>query len=239
MILTKEEKLQKIIDYVEKNDVSAYEIAKNTKLTEAGIGKILNKKSKQPREITVDEIYKYLFFTKQETQLKEKKPEYIPEGRVIEEDDYFKKTTYIIPVAGRGGLENEMYDPITFNDLKTEETIVKQQSHKNSTYFKIEVFGISMDDGSKFSLAEGDWAYCRSIPKKYWKTKFHTNKYEIFCFFHNQRGIIFKKIKSQKVDEGILTLTSLHPDKEQFPDFDISIYECSYICNVIRVVTDF
>ncbi len=164
---------------------------------------------------------------------------YTPEGRVIGEDEYFKKKTYVIPVTGRGGLENEMYDPITFNDLEIEETTVKQQSHNGSTYFKIEVAGISMDDGSKFSLAEGDWAYCRSIPKKYWKTKFHTNKYEIFCFFHNQRGITFKKIKSQNVDEGILTLTSLHPDKDKFPDFEVSIYECSYICNVIRVVTDF
>lgn len=36
-MITKSEKLEKIIDYVEKHNTSAYVIAKNTKLTEAGI----------------------------------------------------------------------------------------------------------------------------------------------------------------------------------------------------------
>ncbi len=61
MELTKKEKLEKIIDYVKNNDISAYIIAKNTKISEAGVGKILNKVSTNPHEITVNTIYDYLF----------------------------------------------------------------------------------------------------------------------------------------------------------------------------------
>ncbi|MGG8495934.1 hypothetical protein ACQY1Q_05935 [Tenacibaculum sp. TC6] len=60
-MISKEEKINKILDFTQKNNISAYEIAKNTKLTEAGVGKILNKSSKNPRDLTVDEIYYYLF----------------------------------------------------------------------------------------------------------------------------------------------------------------------------------
>ena len=60
-MLDKEKKVKEIIDYVEKNNISAYSIAKATKVSEAGIGKILNKSSKNPRDLTIDAIYYFLF----------------------------------------------------------------------------------------------------------------------------------------------------------------------------------
>ena len=60
-MLTKQEKIEKIISHVKKSGISAYAISKNTKLTEAGIGKILNKSSKNPRDLTVDALFRYLF----------------------------------------------------------------------------------------------------------------------------------------------------------------------------------
>lgn len=162
-----------------------------------------------------------------------------PEGKIINKDEYPKKNVLVIPIKGRGGLENAMFDEIKFKDLNTEELTIKEPSSNGSKWFKIEVEGISMDDGSKKSLSEGDWAYCRSIGKQYWKDKFHNHKYDIFCFFHNERGIIFKKIKSQDLETGELVLTSLHEDKKRFPDFKIKVSECSYICNVIKVLSEF
>ena len=169
----------------------------------------------------------------------ESKETYKPEGRLIIKEDLPKKEVYVIPIKGRGGLENAMFDEVMFKDLKTETLTLKQPASNGSKYFKIEVEGISMDDGSKRSLSEGDWAYCRSIGKQYWKDKFHTHKYDIFCFFHNERGIIFKKIKSQNLETGELLLCSLHEDKKRFPDFTIKVSECSYICNVIKVLSEF
>ncbi|SEH05281.1 hypothetical protein [Candidatus Venteria ishoeyi] len=58
--LTKEEKLQFIYDYTEENAISAYKIAKHTGLNEGGVGKILQKKSKNPHKYSVQAIYDYL-----------------------------------------------------------------------------------------------------------------------------------------------------------------------------------
>jgi len=60
-MLDKERKVREIIDYVEKNNISAYSIAKATKVSEAGVGKILNKSSKNPRDLTIDAIHSFLF----------------------------------------------------------------------------------------------------------------------------------------------------------------------------------
>ena len=58
--LTKQEKLKIILEKIKQLNISAYEIAKNTSLTEAGIGKILNGSVKNPHENTLDSILKYL-----------------------------------------------------------------------------------------------------------------------------------------------------------------------------------
>ena len=164
---------------------------------------------------------------------------YKAEGKVIKDEDYPSKEVYVIPIKGRGGLENTYFDEVMFKELEKEVLTIKNHSSNGSKWFKIEVEGISMDDGSKKSLEEGDWAYCRSIGKQYWKNKFHAHKYPIFCFFHNERGIIFKTIKEQNLETGELILSSLHPDKNKFPDFKINVSGCSYICNVIKVLSEF
>ena len=60
-VLNKTEKLNRILDIVRKKNISAYSIAKGTGISEAGIGKILNKSSKNPQKTTVDTIYRFLF----------------------------------------------------------------------------------------------------------------------------------------------------------------------------------
>ena len=58
--LTKQEKLKIILKKIKELNISAYEIAKNTSLTEAGIGKILNGSVKNPHENTLNSILEYL-----------------------------------------------------------------------------------------------------------------------------------------------------------------------------------
>ena len=170
---------------------------------------------------------------------KEEKQIYKSEGKLIDNKDYPSKNVFVIPIKGRAGLENAYFDDLMFTDLTTESLTIKEPSSNGSKWFKIEVKGDSMDNGLKGCLSEGDWAYCRSISKQYWKSKFHTHKYDVFCFFHNERGIIFKKIKSQNLETGELILTSLNKDKTEYPDFNIKVSECSYICNVIKVLSEF
>lgn len=177
--------------------------------------------------------------------LNEKPIQYKGEGKVLDENNMPTKTVTIIPIKGRGGLENAYYDKLFMDKLKKEVRVVRQKSSEGSEWFKIEVEGISMDDstsdfeGSKYSLCEGDWTYCRSIPKIHWRNKLHFNNVKVFCFFHNTRGIIFKKIKDHNLENGELSLCSLNKDKKKFPDFTINVSECSYILNVIEVLTKF
>lgn len=58
--LTKQERLKIIKDKIKELNISAYEIEKNTSLTEAGIGKILNGTVKNPHENTLNSIIEYL-----------------------------------------------------------------------------------------------------------------------------------------------------------------------------------
>jgi predicted transcriptional regulator len=58
--LTKQERLRIIKEKIKELNISAYEIAKNTSLTEAGIGKILNGTVKNPHENTLNSIIEYL-----------------------------------------------------------------------------------------------------------------------------------------------------------------------------------
>ncbi len=175
----------------------------------------------------------------------ELKQQYKPEGKVIDVNELPEKSVLVIPIKGRGGLENAYYDDLLLNELKVEKLSIKKASSNGSKWFKIEVEGISMDDstndfdGSKYSLCEGDWAYCRSIPKIHWKNKLHFTSVKVFCFFHNTRGIIFKKVKTHNPETGVLLLTSINKDKKIFPDFEINVAECSYICNVLKVLSEF
>jgi hypothetical protein len=181
----------------------------------------------------------------EQNEKNEKNITYKSEGKIIDDKDYPSKIVHVIPIKGRGGLEDSYFADEVITKLEKEKLTIKEESSNGSTWFKIEVEGISMDDstkdydGSKYSLCEGDWTYCRSIPRIHWKNKLHFNSVKAFCFFHNSRGIIFKKVKSHNLENGELVLSSLNPDKKQFPDFTINIGECSYICNVRQVLTEF
>lgn len=59
-ILTKKEKLKFVLEKVKEMEVTAYDIAKNTTLTEAGILRILNGTSKNPQENSLNSILIYL-----------------------------------------------------------------------------------------------------------------------------------------------------------------------------------
>jgi len=57
--LTKEEKYILVKDLSKKHQITAYEIAKNTNLSEAGVLNIITGKSKRPHESTIDEILNF------------------------------------------------------------------------------------------------------------------------------------------------------------------------------------
>jgi predicted transcriptional regulator len=58
--LTKKEKANLVLEKVKEFEISAYEIAKSTKLTEAGVKRIINGTSKNPHENTLNAILEFL-----------------------------------------------------------------------------------------------------------------------------------------------------------------------------------
>lgn len=58
--LTLKEKLNLIIDLCDKNDITAYEIGKDTKLNTSGVQRILNNEVKKPRNETLNTILEYI-----------------------------------------------------------------------------------------------------------------------------------------------------------------------------------
>ena len=91
-----------------------------------------------------------------------------------------------------------------------------------------------MYDGTDEGLKEGDWAYCRSLERRHWQERLHTHNWKNWCFFHGERGIIFKCIESYNIETGEIHLYSRNPDKKEYPNFTIKISECTYICNVVE-----
>lgn len=59
--------LTKIIQEIKNRGLTAYEIAKETSLTEVGINKILNGQSKRPHKGTIDILSDYLYKTNSPT----------------------------------------------------------------------------------------------------------------------------------------------------------------------------
>lgn len=90
-MITKEQKIEEIISFVKSNEITAYSIAKATGISEAGIGKILNKLSKNPRNITIDTIYKFLFSNQKENNSTEKLTNSVKSSTPLIESDFVLK----------------------------------------------------------------------------------------------------------------------------------------------------
>lgn len=198
------------INFINSKGISAYEIHKATGLNEAGVRRVLKGLVSNPQRKTKEALIDYAIQLKSTDTNTINKPiaPYNIEGKIINDNKLPKKKVHIVPIKGRGGLENAYYDVLAINELEVEDLTIKKESSKGSKWFKIEVEGVSMDDstedfeGSKYSLCEGDWAYVRSVPKIHWRNKLHFNSVKAFCFFHNVRGILFKKVKSHNTENG-------------------------------------
>lgn len=167
------------------------------------------------------------------------------EGRIVH-DEYSKEIEFnVITKELVKELEISYFDIELMNELPIEKRKISDERLYNTEWFKIEVDTHSMDDstvdspGTKNSLEKGDWAYCATIPKKYWKETPLFNSSSLFCFFHNVRGVIFKKIKNQNLETGEIVVHSLNKNKVDFPDYTIKMSECSYILCVMEVLTSF
>lgn len=122
-------------------------------------------------------------------------------------------------------------DPIPAEDLRIINVPVDRIHSGEYRIFTVR--GISMDDGSLMSLADGDQVLARYIRPDYWWNGLHTRTWLYFIFITREQGIIVKSVADQDREQRTFTLRSLNP---AFPDIVVHEAEVLAIYNVIKVV---
>lgn len=104
-------------------------------------------------------------------------------------------------------------------------------------YRAFEVRGESMYDGSINSICFGDVAVGRLIEPDYWDQKLYINGGTDYIIVTHD-GIIIKRITRHDTKEGIITCSSINPDKKEYPDFDVRLSEVYELYKIRKVDRD-
>lgn len=228
------ENISKIIKTFEDKGVTAYEIAKNTPLTEAAIGRILSGKTKNPQKSTILILQNYLdsINISDTNMVKEKQQAYKVSKDMMEamQVDFQQMNVMYVPLVNKyayAGYLNGFGDDEYLEELP--KIPFANDIENKGEYLCFEVKGESMDDGSYEAYLEGDVLLCRNINPQYWVSKLHIKKWD-FVIVHKEKGILVKRIIDHDVENGILTLHSLN---DYYEDFKIHLKDVAKIFNIV------
>lgn len=243
--------LEIIVKTIKERGLTAYKIAEETSLTEVGINKILNGKSKTPRKSTLEILHNYLFVYKENLQnnyVEESKTKYkISEAslkQVDEEIEVFENKNGIKFFVYPDGTTKIEVVKIPFNayatfleaytdeeKLHTEfsKTIFTVDKVAKGNYLSFDIKNNSMNGGGIYDTPSGAEVLCREIGRHLWSGGFHKNDYGFILMTKN--AIYHKDIKNYNKDNGMLTLSSR--DKEN-KDFEVNINDVFRIFNVVK-----
>lgn len=117
-------------------------------------------------------------------------------------------------------------------------TIIVNKQHRGN-YQSFEVLGDSMENWeseemARESIPNGSIVTGRNIPKHYWTSKLHTHRYKDYVIV-SKDGILTKRVSNHDVTNGIITLHSLNPNKELYPDREMHLQDVFQIFNVVNV----
>lgn len=114
--------------------------------------------------------------------------------------------------------------------------------HHRGNYQSFEVLGDSMTttdpDHVRESIYDGSIVTGREIQREHWRYKLHTHRFKDYVIVHKSAGILVKRIINHDVDNGIITIHSLNPDKDMYPDEQLNLDDILQIFNVVKVSQD-
>jgi hypothetical protein len=140
--------------------------------------------------------------------------------------------TPVIPYKAYGSYLRGHADPEFYEGLETMPVPVDIK-HKG-TYLIFEVGGESMvNPGSRRSIWPGEKIIGRDLRKDHWKYKLHINSNECWVIVHKYDGIVIKEITEHDITTGEIKLHSWNPDKEEYPDYVVSLNDVEQIFNVV------
>lgn len=140
--------------------------------------------------------------------------------------------TPLVEEYAQAGFLSGYNDQSFIEDLPSH-SIVTDKFHKGN-YYSFRVNGSSMDDGTSQSIVQGSIVTCREIKRELWQSRFHIHRFKDYVIVHEE-GILVKRISAHNVETGVITLNSLNPNKDCFPDIEISLDECKMILNIVNV----
>jgi plasmid maintenance system antidote protein VapI len=139
----------------------------------------------------------------------------------------------LVPEYARAGYLSGYADQEYISELPLHYITVDR--YVRGKYRAFEISGDSMDNGDvREALPHGTIATGREVKRELWDSKFHNHQWPNWIFIHKTEGIIAKQISSQDVEKGTLTLKSLNPDKDVYPDFTVNIDDLIQIYNVVK-----
>lgn len=139
----------------------------------------------------------------------------------------------LVPVYAQAGYLTGYLDREYVEDLPKH--FITVDKYVRGKYRAFEISGDSMDNGDiKEAMPNGTIATGREVGRDLWCSKFHNHQWPNWIIVHKTEGIVAKQISKQCLDTGTITLSSLNPDKDRYPDFDVNIDDILQIYNVVK-----
>jgi phage repressor protein C with HTH and peptisase S24 domain len=168
--------------------------------------------------------------------------DYDNDGTRFEElpDGTFRMRVPVIPHKAFAGYLRGFQDPEYYEDL--EHVSIEVFKQHRAHYLAFEVRGDSMTtlepEFFRKSIFDGVKVVGRELARHQWAYKLHTHSYDAWIIVHKTEGILIKQIINHDVEKGIITIHSLNPDKDQYPDQDLSLDDVEQIFNVVKKIDD-
>lgn len=138
----------------------------------------------------------------------------------------------LVPEYAKAGYLSSYADQEFIDDLPKHYFTVDK--FVRGKYRAFEVTGDSMNNGDiDEAIPNGAIVLARELKREAWRSKLHNHTWPNWIFVHRHEGIICKQIAHQDVQNGVLTLRSLNPDKDKYPDITVNMDELEQIYNVI------
>lgn len=145
----------------------------------------------------------------------------------------FRMKVELVPVYAQAGYLSDFADPQYLEDLPVHYFTTTHPA--KGKYRAFEVYGDSMDNGNIYeAIPSGIVVVGREVDRQHWTSKLHNHKWKNWIFVHKTEGIVVKQIAHQDLETGNITLRSLNPDKDKYPDFTINLDDVAQIYNVIK-----
>lgn len=232
---------------LDRDNITAYRIWKDTSITKGTIGNYLEGKT-NPNKSNVAILASYFGVSEKwlftgEGNMNDAAPPKEGEPFLITKsgtkyyqmgNGKFRMRVPFIPAKAYAKYVDEVRDAEFFGEGFEEfDFIVDQIGH--GRYYAFEIKGDSMDDDSKRSISNGDIVLARELSCEYWRNKLRTEDFPNWIIVLDNT-ILCKQIIEQDTEKCTITCHSLNSSPE-YADFMLNLSDVRQLCNIVQRVS--